>query len=58
MQIGYTFTASLEDCKNHLLKVGGREISAQDVVKVISSMYVKHASLGRWVQVGETHLEA
>ncbi|KAL1402739.1 hypothetical protein quinque_008799 [Culex quinquefasciatus] len=33
MEIGYTFTASLEDCKNHLLKVGGREISAQDVVK-------------------------
>ncbi|KAL1398707.1 hypothetical protein pipiens_008753 [Culex pipiens pipiens] len=47
MEIGYTFTASLEDCKNHLLKVGGREISAQDVVKVISSMCVKHASLGR-----------
>ncbi|EDS38671.1 ccr4-not transcription complex [Culex quinquefasciatus] len=38
MEIGYTFTASLEDCKNHLLKVGGREISAQDVVKVISSI--------------------
>ncbi|KAL1374945.1 hypothetical protein quinque_008773 [Culex quinquefasciatus] len=33
MEIGYSFTASLEDCKNHLLKVGGREISAQDVVK-------------------------
>ncbi|XP_055592408.1 CCR4-NOT transcription complex subunit 1 [Uranotaenia lowii] len=45
MEIGYGFTASLEDCKNHLLKVGGREISAQDVAKIISSMCLTHASL-------------
>lgn len=45
MEVGYTFTASLEDCKNHLLKVGGREISAQDVAKIISSMCLTHASL-------------
>ncbi|XP_053697550.1 CCR4-NOT transcription complex subunit 1 [Sabethes cyaneus] len=45
MEIGYAFTASLEDCKNHLLKVGGREISAQNVAKIISSMCLTHASL-------------
>lgn len=45
MEIGYAFTASLDDCKNHLLKVGGREISAQDVAKIISSMCLTHASL-------------
>ncbi|XP_062547047.1 CCR4-NOT transcription complex subunit 1 isoform X2 [Armigeres subalbatus] len=45
MEIGYGFTASVEDCKNHLLKVGGREISAQDVAKIISSMCLTHASL-------------
>lgn len=45
MEIGYGFTASVEDCKNHLLKVGGREIAAQDVAKIISSMCLTHASL-------------
>ncbi|XP_038122470.1 uncharacterized protein LOC119771132 [Culex quinquefasciatus] len=38
VEIGYTFTASLEDCRNHMLKVGGRKISAQDVAKIISSL--------------------
>ncbi|KAL9696128.1 hypothetical protein quinque_015413 [Culex quinquefasciatus] len=36
MEIGYTFTASLEDCKNHLPRVGGRKNTAQDVAKIIS----------------------
>ncbi|EDS36589.1 nuclear body associated kinase [Culex quinquefasciatus] len=47
MEIGYTFTASLEDCKNHLLKVGGREISAQDVVKFILSTSICGAGSSR-----------
>ncbi|EDS36335.1 ccr4-not transcription complex [Culex quinquefasciatus] len=38
VEIGYTFTGSLEDCRNHMLKVGGRKISAQDVSKIISSL--------------------
>ncbi|KAL1394508.1 hypothetical protein pipiens_011906 [Culex pipiens pipiens] len=45
MEIGYTFTASLEDCKNHLPRVGGRKNTAQDVAKIISSMCLTHASL-------------
>ncbi|XP_038108941.1 uncharacterized protein LOC6049165 [Culex quinquefasciatus] len=45
MEIGYTLTASLEDCKNHLPKIGDRKNTAQDVAKIISSMCLTHASL-------------
>lgn len=38
MDIGYAFTASVDECKTHVMKVGGRDINAQDVAKIISFM--------------------
>uniref|UniRef100_A0A240PK76 Uncharacterized protein n=1 Tax=Anopheles epiroticus TaxID=199890 RepID=A0A240PK76_9DIPT len=45
VEVGYSFTATLDDCRNHLLKVGGREITPQDVAKIVSSMCLTHETL-------------
>lgn len=45
MEMGYSFTQSVEDCKSHLIKCGGRDISAQDVAKIISLMCLTHTNL-------------
>ncbi|XP_031617580.1 CCR4-NOT transcription complex subunit 1-like [Contarinia nasturtii] len=45
MDIGYAFTASKEECKNHLTKFSGRELSAQDVAKIIALMCRTHENL-------------
>lgn len=42
---GYAFTASTDDCKNHLTKIGGRDLSAQDIAKIISLMCRTHKTL-------------
>ncbi|XP_038121327.1 CCR4-NOT transcription complex subunit 1-like [Culex quinquefasciatus] len=55
MEIGYTLTASLEDCKNHLPKIGDRKNTAQDVAKIISSMCLTHASLSESPVVHARH---
>ncbi|EAA14758.4 AGAP009057-PA, partial [Anopheles gambiae str. PEST] len=45
VEVGYSFTATFDDCRNHLLKVGGRDITPQDVAKIVSSMCLTHESL-------------
>lgn len=45
MEIGYSFTQSVEECKAHLMKGGGRDVNAQDVAKIISLMCQTHANL-------------
>ncbi|XP_055387570.1 CCR4-NOT transcription complex subunit 1 [Condylostylus longicornis] len=45
LEIGYDFTANLEDCKNHLRDKFGREIQALDVAKIIGLMCRTHTSL-------------
>uniref|UniRef100_A0A182JXB0 CHK kinase-like domain-containing protein n=1 Tax=Anopheles christyi TaxID=43041 RepID=A0A182JXB0_9DIPT len=45
VEVGYSFTATLDDCRNHLLKVGGRDITPQDVAKIVSSMCLTHETL-------------
>lgn len=45
LEIGYAFTASVEDCKNHLVKVAGREIKPTDVAKIIGIMCQTHCGL-------------
>lgn len=45
MDIGYGFTSSVEECKNHLMKVAGRDVSPQDVAKIISLMCRTHTNL-------------
>lgn len=45
MEIGYSLTQSVEDCKTHLMKGGGRDITAQDVAKIISLMCLTHTNL-------------
>ncbi|GAB0100187.1 CCR4-NOT transcription complex subunit 1 [Sergentomyia squamirostris] len=45
MDIGYAFTVTVDECKNHLIKVTGREINAQDVAKVLGVMCRTHSSL-------------
>jgi CCR4-NOT transcription complex subunit 1 len=45
LEIGYAFTSSTEECKSHLMKAGGRDVSAQDVAKIISLMCQTHTNL-------------
>ncbi|XP_055707339.1 CCR4-NOT transcription complex subunit 1 isoform X2 [Phlebotomus papatasi] len=45
MDIGYAFTVTVEDCKNHLIKVTGREINPQDVAKILALMCRTHSNL-------------
>lgn len=45
IEIGYTFTQSVEDCKSHLTKGGGRDVTSQDVGKIISLMCQTHSNL-------------
>ncbi|XP_055686768.1 CCR4-NOT transcription complex subunit 1 isoform X2 [Lutzomyia longipalpis] len=45
MDIGYSFTVSVDECKNHLIKVTGREIGAQDVAKILALMCRTHSNL-------------
>uniref|UniRef100_T1GX42 CCR4-NOT transcription complex subunit 1 HEAT repeat domain-containing protein n=1 Tax=Megaselia scalaris TaxID=36166 RepID=T1GX42_MEGSC len=41
---GYEFTASVDECKNHL-KCGGNELQPADIAKIISFMCKTHSSL-------------
>lgn len=43
--VGYAFTASTEECKNHLTKINGRDLSAQDIAKIIGLMCKTHKNL-------------
>lgn len=45
IEIGYSFTSSVDECKSHLMKGGGRDVTAQDVAKIISLMCQTHANL-------------
>lgn len=45
IEIGYSFTSSVEECKSHLTKGGGRDVTAQDVAKIISLMCQTHSNL-------------
>lgn len=45
LEIGYSFTSSAEECKAHLMKAGGRDVTAQDVAKVITLMCQTHTNL-------------
>nr|XP_036218793.1 CCR4-NOT transcription complex subunit 1 isoform X1 [Bactrocera oleae] len=44
LEIGYEFTSSVEECKNHL-RCGSRELQSQDVAKIIGLMCRRHSSL-------------
>lgn len=43
--IGYSFTSSVEECKNNMLNFGAREPAAIDVARIISMMIRYHATL-------------
>ncbi|CAH1997116.1 unnamed protein product [Acanthoscelides obtectus] len=44
-EIGYSFTASLEECRTNLLKLGGRDISPAVVARVLAVMCRTHTGL-------------
>ena len=44
LEIGYEFTSSIDECKNHL-RCGSRELQAQDIAKIIGLMCRRHTSL-------------
>ncbi|KAG5879168.1 hypothetical protein JTB14_029970 [Gonioctena quinquepunctata] len=44
-EIGYNFTSSLEECRNNLMKLGGRDISPGIVARVLSVMCRTHNGL-------------
>jgi len=46
LEIGYEFTSSVEECKNHLCCGGAsREVQPKDVAKIIGLMCRRHSSL-------------
>lgn len=46
LEIGYEFTSSVEECKNHLCCGGAsREIQPKDVAKIVGLMCRRHSSL-------------
>ncbi|KAJ2954200.1 hypothetical protein O0L34_g2438 [Tuta absoluta] len=49
--IGYAFTASVEDCKNNMLNFGAREPTAVDVARIISMMIRYHATIQDGLQL-------
>ncbi|VEN55324.1 unnamed protein product, partial [Callosobruchus maculatus] len=44
-EIGYSFTSSVEECRANLLKLGGRDISASVVARVLAVMCRTHTGL-------------
>lgn len=46
LEIGYDFTSSVEDCRNHLCcGCGSRELQPKDVAKIVGLMCRRHLSL-------------
>ncbi|KAK9891930.1 hypothetical protein WA026_017413 [Henosepilachna vigintioctopunctata] len=44
-EMGYGFTSSVEECRNNLIKLGGRDITPTIVARVISIMCRTHSGL-------------
>lgn len=44
-EMGYSFTASLEECRNNIISLGGRDISPSVVSRVLSTMCRTHSGL-------------
>lgn len=44
-EIGYNFTSSLEECRNNLMKLGGRDIPPSVVSRVLAVMCRTHSGL-------------
>lgn len=44
-EIGYGFTANVEECRNNLMKLGGRDISPSVVARVLTIMCRTHSGL-------------
>ncbi|XP_039763279.1 CCR4-NOT transcription complex subunit 1 isoform X3 [Pararge aegeria] len=44
-EIGYSFTTSVDDCKNNMINFGVREPTAIDIARIISMMVRFHATL-------------
>lgn len=38
IELGYAFTTNTEDCKNHLTKIGGQNITPRDVARITLNM--------------------
>lgn len=45
IEVGYAFTASVQECREHLMKGGGRDVGAAEVAKMISLMCQTHTNL-------------
>lgn len=45
LEIGYGFSGNIEECKNHLTKVGGSNLTSLDVARLISLMCRTHTNL-------------
>ncbi|CAH1107243.1 unnamed protein product [Psylliodes chrysocephalus] len=44
-EIGYNFTSSVEECRNNLMKLGGRDISPAVISRVLAVMCRTHSGL-------------
>lgn len=45
MEMGYNFTSSVEACRNALGSLGGRDVSAAAVARILSMMARTHMGL-------------
>lgn len=52
-ELGYGFTSSLEECRNSIVKLGGRDIAPSTVARVLAVMCRTHTglddSLGKFI---------
>lgn len=55
-ELGYGFTSSLEECRNSIVKLGGRDIAPSTVARVLAVMCRTHTglddSLGKYKYCG------
>jgi len=45
MEMGYNFTSSVEACRSALASLGGRDLSASAVARILSMMARTHTGL-------------
>ena len=51
MEMGYNFTSSVEACRSALGSLGGRDVSAAAVARILSMMARTHSGLDDQVKV-------
>ena len=51
LEMGYDFTASIEDCRNALVQFGLQELKAPTIARILSAMIRTHAGLNETTRI-------